>query len=689
MICKECGAYNPDHATYCKVCAASLKEETETTSSSDAASEARPTRTFVRPSWTVPAYIKSTPSKPTDNEPAVSFKRPEKEPEVEAPQEDRLFEENTDSESIPELSFKPADEDEEMIPEASEEPESEPNGAPEFEDYDSSDEDEEDEFEEPAPVYHRSKRIKHAPIHLDDEEENENEDSDVSSDSYEDETGDDSYEYEPTPPKRKKKSNGNGPLFWILLAAIILVILCIIVAGVLMFMSSGGNKLSCGGNQQTNPKTQQTEQLPTLSDNPADDTTSQNAVASQYDVELVEGFTNDGQEGVDLNIVVPAHGVVTVVLPNRGSQDYPSNFDTPVVFKLTVPKSAYYPDVPLTESVYEVHPEIYLTESDGTRKQLTVPSFTLNFPSLTIDLEKPILDENGHVMANKDNIVPISGHVNEDLDVKLYMNDEQVIVYSEGLFMPDYNMTSTESATVKLRAEKNNFVSTSLEFTVDPYVYTPEKMILNVTSDRITELKADKTGKITVRGNTLPNATLSASSDTPSRVVCGSVSVDGEGNFTFGITVDPSFYGIAHITVDAEKEEAERGSTTFMIYRTYADKTAFISGYNKTKTYKEVGAAKKYLSIATLMANISTYANADYGLRITAKVVDVTQTEEGYSVVRMTLAGSGETVYVINLSEKWSPESNIGKSYNLYGNFLGVYTDGTSPYFCAFFAMNK
>ena len=27
MICKKCGAYNPDHATFCKVCAANLKEQ--------------------------------------------------------------------------------------------------------------------------------------------------------------------------------------------------------------------------------------------------------------------------------------------------------------------------------------------------------------------------------------------------------------------------------------------------------------------------------------------------------------------------------------------------------------------------------------------------------------------------------------------------------------------------------------
>ena len=30
MICKKCGAYNPDHATFCKVCAANLKDQTDT-----------------------------------------------------------------------------------------------------------------------------------------------------------------------------------------------------------------------------------------------------------------------------------------------------------------------------------------------------------------------------------------------------------------------------------------------------------------------------------------------------------------------------------------------------------------------------------------------------------------------------------------------------------------------------------
>lgn len=731
MICKECGAYNPDHATYCKVCAASLKDNSEDSTVSESLDESRPTRTFVRPSWTVPTYTKSfaRPEKENTETKIPAEKEAAKEPEhasIKEEQEEsvKLFDESsveggdvTESEHMnerpaPQFSkhFSPnprflhketlKNETEEEIrsafakpeeprepdtseleePEEAEEPETLEHAVDEFEEIDLEDE----------PVSTPVKHVKHAPIHLDDEDDEDDEEEPLQDDdsSFDEEPEDDSYEYEPTPPKRNKKGNASGPLFWILLSAIIVVILCIIAAGILMIMQSGGKKLSCAGDN-AGQKTSQSQIPAPNSQN--QDPLSQNDPASAtnpYDVEMEEGFNDEGKECVEYSIVVPAHGVITIVLPSQGEQTYPSSYDTPVVYNLTVPKSAYYPNVPLEDSVYEVHPEIYLTESDGTTKTLSVPSFTLTFPTLSINLEKPVLNEEGHVMANKDNIVPISGHV-DDYDVRLYVNDEPVTVYSEGLFMPDYTMESTEPVTVVLKAEKENWVSTSTEFVVDPYVYTPDKMILTVTNDHVTELKGDKTGKITVRGLTLPNATLTASSDMPSKVVCGSVSVDGEGNFTFGIALDSSFYGISKITIDAEKEDAENGSLTFMVYRTYADRQAFVQGYNKTKSYKEIGSSKKYLTISSLMANVGTYATSEYGFRLTGKVVEVALNEEGYSVVRMTLAGSGETVYVINLSEKWTPENNIGGNYNLYGNFLGTYEDGTSPYFAIFFAVNK
>ena len=66
----------------------------------------------------------------------------------------------------------------------------------------------------------------------------------------------------------------------------------------------------------------------------------------------------------------------------------------------------------------------------------------------------------------------------------------------------------------------------------------------------------------------------------------------------------------------------------------------------------------------------------------------VEQHEDGLTYVKLTLT-SGETVYAVNLGEKWDPASNIGKKYNLYGNYLGAYEDTEAPLFAIFFAMNK
>ena len=55
MICKKCGAYNPDHATFCKVCAANLKDQTDADEAAQATDaeevvekEARPRRGNVK-----------------------------------------------------------------------------------------------------------------------------------------------------------------------------------------------------------------------------------------------------------------------------------------------------------------------------------------------------------------------------------------------------------------------------------------------------------------------------------------------------------------------------------------------------------------------------------------------------------------------------------------------------------------
>ena len=541
---------------------------------------------------------------------------------------------------------------------------------------DEPEESDDEEEEEYVPVYQRPARkpVKKAPpVRLQEDEDEQEDDSD----------GSDSYEYEPTPPKRKEKK-GSGPLFWILLVSIIIVIACIIVAGVLMLQSS--NVLSCATAQQgAQPAAQQTATVPDKTQQGTSTAPDQQTQQNDPDVVGLEEYVNDeGVPCVKLSIIAPPHSVVTLQIPNRADSVTPNDTDNTVIFQLATPKSTFNPDVAMTESTYEVTPVIYRTESDGTTHQLTVPSFTLTFPTLTIDLERPVENEDGIIMADKENRVAISGHV-DDFEVEVTVDGESVVVYEGGLFMADYVMEATEPTTVVITAEKPNYVSTSKEIVVNPYVFVPEKMVLTVANDPVSGLKADKSNTVSVRGTTIKGATLKATSDYPSQVVCGSVTVDAEGGYTFLITMDPSFYGVSKITVEAEKEDAESGSISFYVYRPYSSKDDFTKGYNKTKTYKEIGTKNP---ISTIVAQESTYASPSWGFRITASVESVETGADGLTYVKLKLT-SGETVYAINYGERWSPASNVGKKYNLYGNFLGMYEDGSSPLFAIYFAVSK
>ena len=86
-----------------------------------------------------------------------------------------------------------------------------------------------------------------------------------------------------------------------------------------------------------------------------------------------------------------------------------------------------------------------------------------------------------------------------------------------------------------------------------------------------------------------------------------------------------------------------------------------------------------------MLANQSVYATGNYGFRITATVAEVL-TVNGEQIVRMNIAKTNETVYVHNMSTKWNPSDNVGKKYNIYGNFIGEYEDTGCVEFIGWFA---
>ncbi len=639
MICKECGAYNPDHATFCKVCAASLKEDAAPKPIEE---EPQPTKRFSRPSW-----MAAEQSEP-----------------VHAPVKETAdpVDEAEDAKEVVEEIVEPA------------------KAAPVQEE------------ETPVPIWSPSRsRMRPEPNDIDDEEEKEEsseteESEDEPESIYNDEEAlddeDDAFEYEPTPPKRKQSKKKNNTMFTVLLIAIIVVIVGILVLGGYMLLK---NQLNCGKSPDRTPEAEQTSTQPGEQDNtPAEPATTEAPALDAKTAQLQEMIDEKGNDVIAITVVIPANSTVTINFPNQPDYTFTNSEAKDLTRKVKIPVEVFYPNTPLEDPTVVFQPEITITGSDGSSYQVNCPTFTRTFPKLEITVTEPIPEGDEPFMAPESNIVSLQGVVS-DPTAEVSINGVVQVVYVGGKFMYDYKFadTATEDTvdTITITATKNNCVGDTKEVQVHAYKFIPEPMKLEVRSEG-SALRADKSGKLTVTGTTLPGATLTATSDNATNVLCGSVAVDAEGNFSFQITTEESFYGMSAITLNAEKEGAESGSVKFTVTKGFADKEAFLKYYNSRHSYLEIPSK---ITLDVLLANQTQYASNDYGFRITATVVEVI-TIDGDTIVKMSMNKTNETVYVHNLSDKWTPGENVGAKYNVYGNFVGSYSDTGCCEFYGWFA---
>ena len=693
MICKKCGAYNPDHSTFCKVCAANLKEQAAKGDTAKAVETEEVVEEVSRPKrGNVKAPDFSSARR------AGSFKaapKAEKPVEEEKPEEEELEEEEEIKPAVKPSRFsKPAApaKKRRIIDEEDEDDEDEDDE----DEYDEDDNDAEKLESEPKTTrFSRFSSKKRPVVEEDDEDEEDEEDDDedegYDDDSYDDEEDDGYEEYEPTPPRRKKSSRssskGNSGDFNIVTLLIVcLLAILLIIVGIVGFcnIKGGAAKSRLPGFLQFGKATTQTAQpeqpttVPAATQSVTDPTEAPvTGTPVDYSVTKLEEMVDaEGKPCISVSMTSRPGDTITIVLPNQDDYVFQNNDAIDQAYQLTIPKSCFYPNAPLTDSVYTVTPQILVTHADGSQESLQVDSFDLTFPTIQLELVEPAQDtipEEG-IMAAEGNELPIKGKV-DDHTVTVTVNGQPVAIYEGGNFEYTFSLAGEEPETVNIEAIKANCVSTSYAFTVTPYVFIPEKMTLTVETD-ITKLKADKNNKVTVTGTTTPGATLTATpgAEFQSSVVCGSPSVDAEGRYSFEVTFDKNYYGIASITIHAKKDGYEEGETTCSVARMVTDRTKFI----KVKNYHEVPGHYEYTKVMENPTDTSFY-------RFEGSYVS-TDPETG--VITFAARNNGKNlkettnIYVINASN-WNP-SKTPKA-KLYCTLNGLYTDGTSLYVVAWF----
>lgn len=705
MICKKCGAYNPDHATFCKVCAANLKDQSEAEGDVQVEEAEEAVEEKVRPrrgNVKLPDF--ATVLREGGFKAASKAEKP-------AEQDDDDAEEPVEEEEV-----KPAARQSRFS-----RPAAPVNKRRVIDADDDEDEEEEDEYDdvkdegdaeklesEPQTTRFSRSAAKKRPIYEDEDEDEEEEyDDEDEEEEYDDEDeedeeeyddDDDEYEeYEPTPPRRKKSAhsrgkNSGGPNIVTLLIVCLLAILLIIV-GIVAFCNIKGGatksklpsflQFNCSGKASTEATVEPQQQPVAPSSEPqSTEPTDAPVTGTQvdYSAAKVEEFVDsEGRECLSVNMTSRPGDTITILLPNQDDWVVPNDSNEDQAYQITIFKSCYYPNRPLekSESVYTVTPEIMVTHADGTQEPIHLGSFELTFPTIQLELIEPDLasiPEEG-IMAAEGNELIIKGKV-DDHSVTVTVNGQRVPVYNtDGTFDYTFSLTGEEAETVTIEASKVDYVSSSCSFTVTPYVFIPEAMKLEVVSD-VAKLKADKNNKVIVTGTTVPGTTLTATpaAEYQSSVACGAPVVDAEGSFSFDVTFYEKYYGIANITIHAKKDGYEEGEATCTVTRMVADRSQF----TKNKNFHQVPSSYEFSKVMENPTDSGFY-------RFEGSVVSIDQ-ESG--VITFAARSNGKNlkettnIYIVNAST-WRPK--VGGKAKLYCTLNGLYTDGESLFATAWF----
>lgn len=716
MVCRECGAYNAEHLTHCRVCAAKLRDDNTPSVSvgqNEEAKDTRPQRDFVKaPSWPTKPYS-GAPEKSAFEKPAgrTSAGDEEYEDDLSMPWED---------EAEAEAPIKPAPAPRPAAPAAAEKPYKAPaaasvaakpkrvcsvcgrdmladapfcaycgshEGLPGAEgtvpapakraaaaapakavskpakksapvrddDLDDFDDDLDDEYEDRAPAAKKAAK-KHSVKKKDDFDFDD--DDDDLDDDFDDDDDDDDFDDMP-----KKRGKGTTLLFWVL---IVLLMALIGVFGAYIVKKNYGGDFN-------NLVAALTGKAPASTPAPGDEgVDAAPADASKmYTAEIgtdIDAATNTPVYVID--VYAPTNSVVriksTTELKNNGETTIPTN--NHVI--LHVPQAAFLPNEPVESETIVIKPEITVTTPEGETVDIDVPEVTVQAEMLSITIESPAGGSIANTYDNKP--VEIVGKV-ADYTVGVFVNGEQTTVYEDGTFKASYQPTGGEAAeTVTVEARKNNCMTATSVITVEPFVMKEATLaVTNDVSVKGYELRAGTDNKTTIKGTTVPGATITATCAN-AKVTFETATVSDAGEFQLPVTVGEG--GTFAVSLTATAEGYTEAKATCFVERLPNDSSS---------SYRKAAKSLKTEQHAAMVAGSVT--SGDYVF--TGTVTEVISSEP-YEAVKMKLS-SGEEVIVTNRSAKNRLDADdLNKKKTVAGSYVGLYEETGLPHLWIWYVWN-
>lgn len=391
-------------------------------------------------------------------------------------------------------------------------------------------------------------------------------------------------------------------------------------------------------------------------------------------VSMEEIVKENGAGYLRFRLLLPPGAKLTVVLPRQEDVVY-ENGQTDCYYdiRLDIPKDCFLPAAPAETAAAEIRPELYLTAADGTVTPLDAGTFTMTFPEAFFEFTDPASVPEEGIMCPEGNVLHIEGRAN-DHTLSVTANGQRLNVYESGLVIGDYVLAGEEAEEVTLTVSGEGFMTAAETFTVLPYVFIPKSMELSIEGAAADHMADLKTGKLTLKGRVSPGSELTVTCPNED-VWCGQTTVAEDGSFTAEIAFRYNIYGLFPVRIRAEQEGYTEEALDTFVWRMFADRKAFIKGYQKMRDYCELPAS---VTFEKLLEAPAAYG----GCRLTGTVEEVTEGTDGLSLVRLSVRRSFQndtvTVYAVNMDPAWNPADSIGVKYHLYATLNGLAADGES-----------
>ncbi len=479
MVCKECGAYNAEHLTHCRVCAAKLRDDSAAAPAAPAREENadRPAREFAAaPSWPKSAFSGAPENPPlkaaasaapkTEAASGAAAQRPALRSTLQQPAEPATrracphcgkatLADAPYCAYCGELLNGPAKAASAMPAAAPAAMKKAAAHAAPVDDFD-DDYDDYDDEDDPKPAKKRSGRQSKKSNDADDDfDDEEYDDEDYDDEDYDDE------DYDELP---KKRGKGTTILFWGLIILLIAVIgICGKVIADRNFDGDFGKMFASigsifGGKQDASAETAITE----------DGGDAAATSAAMYTATISPYTDSAGNRYFDVNVIAPTGSKVQVVSSAalETSEATVPDYDNVI---LRVAEAVFLPNAPCDSETVTVTPSIQAVTADGQTIPISVDPITITVPVLSLTLESPAESSVQATFAN-DPIV-ITGTVDDpttedDHSVEVYINDVRVDVYAGGTFT--YNYTPTIAPTVAATPADTSAATDAAATAADP-----------------------------------------------------------------------------------------------------------------------------------------------------------------------------------------------------------------------------